>query len=34
VAAAGVHTSDECMPGEAYVAELATRGIHIAQSAS
>jgi len=33
VAAAGVHTSDECMPGESYVAELAKRGIHIAESA-
>ncbi|MDQ8153729.1 MAG: saccharopine dehydrogenase C-terminal domain-containing protein [Gemmatimonadota bacterium] len=28
----GVHTSDECMPGEAYVAELAKRGIAIVQT--
>jgi lysine 6-dehydrogenase len=34
VATAGVHTSDECMPGEAYVAELAKRGIRIAESAA
>ena len=31
---AGVHTSDECMPGEEYVAELAKRGINIVQSVS
>ncbi|MEA3247045.1 MAG: saccharopine dehydrogenase C-terminal domain-containing protein, partial [Gemmatimonadota bacterium] len=27
---AGVHTPDECMPGDAYVAELAKRGVMIA----
>ena len=32
VGSAGVHTSDECMPGEQYVAELAKRGINIVQS--
>lgn len=34
IAPAGVHTSDECMPGEAYVAELAKRGIRIVESVS
>lgn len=34
VAPAGVHTPDECMPGERYVAELAKRGILIRQSVS
>lgn len=29
---AGVHTSDECIPGEAYVAELATRGVRIVET--
>jgi lysine 6-dehydrogenase len=29
---AGVHTPDECIPGEAYVAELAKRGIEIRQT--
>ncbi len=29
---AGVHTSDECMPGEVYVAELAKRGINIVET--
>jgi lysine 6-dehydrogenase len=29
VTPAGVHTPDECMPGDAYVAELATRGVRI-----
>jgi lysine 6-dehydrogenase len=32
IAPAGVHTSDECMPGEAYVAELAKRGVAITQT--
>ena len=32
VTAKGVHTSDECMPGERYVTELAKRGILIRQS--
>ena len=32
VAATGVHTSDECVPGERYVTELAKRGILIRQS--
>lgn len=32
VSPAGVHTSDECMPGEQYVAELAKRGINIVES--
>ena len=32
VTPAGVHTSDECMPGELYVAELAKRGINIVES--
>lgn len=31
VTPAGVHTPDECMPGELYVAELARRGIEIRQ---
>ncbi len=31
---AGVHTPDECMPGERYIVELAKRGIAIAQSVS
>ncbi len=31
VAQAGVHTPDECMPGELYVAELAKRGVLISQ---
>lgn len=34
ISPAGVHTSDECMPGEAYVTELAKRGINIVQSVS
>ncbi len=34
ISPAGVHTSDECMPGEAYVAELAKRGINISESVS
>ena len=29
---AGVHTPDECIPGEAYIAELARRGIEIRQT--
>ena len=29
---AGVHTSDECMPGERYIAELAKRGIAIRET--
>jgi lysine 6-dehydrogenase len=32
VTPAGVHTPDECMPGDIYVAELAKRGMHIKQS--
>ena len=32
VATQGVHTSDECMPGERYVTELGKRGILIRQS--
>ncbi len=32
VTPAGVHTPDECMPGERYVTELAKRGILIRQS--
>ncbi len=32
IAPAGVHTSDEVMPGDAYVKELAKRGISIAES--
>ena len=32
VTPAGVHTSDECMPGEVYVAELAKRGINIVET--
>ncbi len=32
ISPAGVHTSDECMPGEAYVAELAKRGIRIVET--
>ena len=32
VTARGVHTSDECMPGERYVTELGKRGILIRQS--
>lgn len=32
--AAGVHTPDECMPGERYVTELAKRGILIRQTVS
>ena len=32
VATKGVHTSDECMPGERYVTELGKRGILIRQS--
>ncbi|MFI5311454.1 MAG: saccharopine dehydrogenase family protein [Gemmatimonadales bacterium] len=31
---AGVHTSDECMPGERYIAELARRGIVIHETVS
>ncbi|MDQ8169832.1 MAG: saccharopine dehydrogenase C-terminal domain-containing protein [Gemmatimonadota bacterium] len=34
VTPAGVHTPDECMPGERYIVELAKRGIAIAQSVS
>jgi len=34
VSPAGVHTPDECMPGERYIAELAKRGIAIAQTVS
>jgi lysine 6-dehydrogenase len=34
VSPAGVHTPDECMPGERYIAELANRGIGIAQTVS
>ncbi|MFM9014249.1 MAG: saccharopine dehydrogenase family protein [Gemmatimonadota bacterium] len=34
VSPAGVHTPDECMPGERYIAELAKRGIGIAQTVS
>ncbi|MHB8839013.1 MAG: saccharopine dehydrogenase family protein, partial [Gemmatimonadaceae bacterium] len=34
VSPAGVHTSDECMPGPEYVAELAKRDIRIAESVS
>lgn len=30
--AAGVHTPDECMPGEKYLAELAQRGVKIDES--
>jgi lysine 6-dehydrogenase len=29
---AGVHTPDECVPAEAYIAELGKRGIHIVAS--
>ena len=29
VIAPGVHTPDECMPGERYVSELAKRGVEI-----
>lgn len=32
VSPAGVRTSDECISGESYVAELAGRGIHIVES--
>ena len=31
IAAAGVHTPDECVPGDVYVAELAKRGIDVKQ---
>jgi lysine 6-dehydrogenase len=34
VAPAGVHTPDECMPGERYVQELAKRGVLIRQTVS
>jgi len=34
VAPAGVHTPDECMPGERYVSELAKRGVMIKESTS
>jgi lysine 6-dehydrogenase len=34
VTPAGVHTPDECMPGERYIAELATRGVIIKQMVS
>ncbi len=34
VSPAGVHTSDECMPGPEYVAELAKRDIRIVESVS
>jgi lysine 6-dehydrogenase len=34
VSPAGVHTPDECIPGERYIAELAKRGIAIAQTVS
>jgi lysine 6-dehydrogenase len=34
VSPAGVHTSDEVMPGAAYVAELAKRGVRIVESAT
>ena len=34
VSPAGVHTPDECMPGERYITELAKRGIAIAQTVS
>jgi len=34
IAEAGVHTPDECMPGERYVAALAKRGILIRQTVS
>jgi len=34
VSPAGVHTSDECMPGAQYVAELAKRGIKILETVS
>jgi len=34
VTPAGVHTPDECMPGERYIAELAKRGIAIRQTVS
>ncbi len=30
----GVHTPDECIPAERYIAELAKRGVNIAESAS
>jgi hypothetical protein len=29
---AGVHTPDECMPGDKYIAELAKRGVNIQMS--
>jgi lysine 6-dehydrogenase len=29
---AGVHTPDECVPAEKYIAELAKRGIEIRQA--
>ena len=29
VAPTGVHTPDECIPGERYIAELAKRGVII-----
>ncbi len=34
VTPAGVHTPDECMPGERYIVELAKRGIAITQTVS
>lgn len=34
VTPAGVHTPDECMPGERYITELAKRGIAISQTVS
>jgi lysine 6-dehydrogenase len=34
VTPAGVHTPDECMPGERYVTELGKRGILIRQTVS
>lgn len=33
VTPAGVHTPDECMPGERYVSELALRGVRIRETA-
>jgi lysine 6-dehydrogenase len=34
VTPAGVHTPDECMPGERYIAELAKRGVVISERSS
>lgn len=33
IAPPGVHTPDECMPGDEYVAELGKRGVHIGYTA-